>query len=544
MAFTKITRTTEDINTGFGRVNTLIDDLKAVTNAKGASQIGLEDSAGNVTATNVEDAIAEIYTDTASVIILNNTFDENSSTTTGLTWGYQGGTFRLDNVVTTKTAGTVAGLTDDDVNYIEIDPSDGVVKSNITGFTSGSIPIREVTTSSGSQTVSTDKRAWFSQVAAATTSTSGIVELSTDAEAVTGTSDAVVVTPDNLTARMKAPGEIGGTTAAAGNFTNVALTSINTDISSTEVGYLNGVTSAIQTQFGNEAKATLTTAGDVLYASGVNTLARLAKGTAGQAVVMNSGATAPEWADVAPSGHIQGLVLSNAASPDEDITISAGRATDSTNTQMLVLSSAQTKEIDSNWATGTGAGGLATTLTAAASTWYAVHLVLIDSVVEVGFDTSATAATLIAEDSATAYRRIGWILTDGDTDILTFTDVEIAGGAVDREWKAQITDLLNSTTGGSRQLLTVSAPANSIVNLSGFVSSGSNNEAWFKSTSFTDIDPDSMGEPDIRTSANDSSGTTNRNVFVDGSNQIAWRQTAIGSFAFSLHTNGYTDRRV
>lgn len=39
-----------------------------------------------------------------------------------------------------------------------------------------------------------------------------------------------------------------------------------------------------------------TAAGDVLYYSAADTLARLAKGTAGQKLKMNSGATAPEWA--------------------------------------------------------------------------------------------------------------------------------------------------------------------------------------------------------------------------------------------------------
>ena len=39
--------------------------------------------------------------------------------------------------------------------------------------------------------------------------------------------------------------------------------------------------------------------GDVLYGSGTDTLARLDKGTAGQSLVMNSGATAPEWGDSA-----------------------------------------------------------------------------------------------------------------------------------------------------------------------------------------------------------------------------------------------------
>lgn len=41
-----------------------------------------------------------------------------------------------------------------------------------------------------------------------------------------------------------------------------------------------------------------TAAGDILYLTAANTLARLAKGTASQALLMNSGATAPEWGDV------------------------------------------------------------------------------------------------------------------------------------------------------------------------------------------------------------------------------------------------------
>ncbi len=37
--------------------------------------------------------------------------------------------------------------------------------------------------------------------------------------------------------------------------------------------------------------------GDILYVTAANTLARLPKGTAGQALVMNTGATAPEWTE-------------------------------------------------------------------------------------------------------------------------------------------------------------------------------------------------------------------------------------------------------
>lgn len=45
------------------------------------------------------------------------------------------------------------------------------------------------------------------------------------------------------------------------------------------------------------AKAIGTAAGDIIYFTGNATPARLAKGTAGQVLTMNAGATAPEWAD-------------------------------------------------------------------------------------------------------------------------------------------------------------------------------------------------------------------------------------------------------
>ena len=45
------------------------------------------------------------------------------------------------------------------------------------------------------------------------------------------------------------------------------------------------------------APAKVTAAGDIVYATGANALARLAKGSAYQVLRMNSGATAPEWAN-------------------------------------------------------------------------------------------------------------------------------------------------------------------------------------------------------------------------------------------------------
>jgi len=50
------------------------------------------------------------------------------------------------------------------------------------------------------------------------------------------------------------------------------------------------------------------TAGDILYATGSTTLAKLAKGSAADVLTMNTGATAPEWAAAAGGGKILQVV--------------------------------------------------------------------------------------------------------------------------------------------------------------------------------------------------------------------------------------------
>lgn len=63
---------------------------------------------------------------------------------------------------------------------------------------------------------------------AATETGSGVVELATDAETVTGTATDKVTTPANITAKMSAPGAIGGTTPSTGAFTNITVTETTT----------------------------------------------------------------------------------------------------------------------------------------------------------------------------------------------------------------------------------------------------------------------------------------------------------------------------
>ena len=58
--------------------------------------------------------------------------------------------------------------------------------------------------------------------------------------------------------------------------------------------------------------------GDIMYASGTDTIARLAKGSAAEVLTMNSGATAPEWAAAGGGGlvFLSSVTLAGAANYD------------------------------------------------------------------------------------------------------------------------------------------------------------------------------------------------------------------------------------
>jgi hypothetical protein len=78
-------------------------------------------------------------------------------------------------------------------------------------------------------------------------------------------------------------------------------------VSATELGYLDGVTSAIQTQLdAKTAKSTLTTTGDIYYASAANTPARLGIGSTGNVLTVASGI--PSWAAPAGGGKVLQVV--------------------------------------------------------------------------------------------------------------------------------------------------------------------------------------------------------------------------------------------
>ena len=89
----------------------------------------------------------------------------------------------------------------------------------------------------------------------------------------------------------------------------------------TEIGYLSGVTSAIQTQLdGKTLKSTLTTKGDIYAATAASTPARLAVGTDGQYLKANSStATGLEWASVGNNLTVVSKTTTYTATTTDDV---------------------------------------------------------------------------------------------------------------------------------------------------------------------------------------------------------------------------------
>ncbi len=337
MAFSKATKTgaSKDLITeGWDKFNDLIDDLLSTSSGLGASQIGIQDSAGNMAATNVETALAEIYTDIASGTSFSNQFDENSDTTTGTTWGYEAGLLRSSTAVTTVATGTI-GLTDDDVNYVEIDSS-GVVSKNTTSFTAGKFALRTITVASGVQTVSTDSRVFFDigvrGVAqggtGAATLTDGGVLLGSGTGAITAMAvltDGQMIVGDGTTDPVAESGatlrtSIGVGTGDSPQFTGIELghatdttltrasagdVNIQGNIAyragGTDVAVADGGTGAGTATAGFDALSPMTTVGDIIYGGASGTGTRLAAGATTELLV-GGGAAAPVWTTATGTG--------------------------------------------------------------------------------------------------------------------------------------------------------------------------------------------------------------------------------------------------
>lgn len=95
----------------------------------------------------------------------------------------------------------------------------------------------------------------------ATTTIAGKLRLATNAEAVTGSlTTNVAINPGSLTARLAAPGTIGGTTPGAGNFAGLTSTGITTLASGAGVAAKLGNTTGTVGFFGSAGATRVTQA--------------------------------------------------------------------------------------------------------------------------------------------------------------------------------------------------------------------------------------------------------------------------------------------
>jgi hypothetical protein len=114
-------------------------------------------------------------------------------------------------------------------------------------------------------------------------------------------------------------------------------------VSATELGYVDGVTSAIQTQLdAKTAKSTLTTTGDIYYASAANTPARLGIGSTGNVLTVASGI--PSWAAPAGGGKVLQVVegsyatqVDNATTTFQDTNLTANITPSSASSKILII---------------------------------------------------------------------------------------------------------------------------------------------------------------------------------------------------------------
>jgi hypothetical protein len=250
------------------------------------------------------------------------------------------------------------------------------------------------------------------------------------------------------------------------------------------------------------------------------------------------------FASGAPRGYLSGMGLSNDTDTDHDILVAVGIVRDAADAVDIELTSAITKQIDASWASGDDAGGLSSSLTLSADTWYHVHAIIVSGSADIGFDTSVTAANLVTDHSATAYRRIGSVLTDSSSNIINFQQF-----GDEFIYDSQVNNLSSGSPGTTRLTQTVTAPlgveTRAILGIIAVVA-GSNSGVRFTIThpGVTDAaaataNLNNGGENSSNNNGTWASGT--HIVRTNTSSQVAYRQDFGASV--SINTNGYYDDR-
>ena len=282
--------------------------------------------------------------------------------------------------------------------------------------------------------------------------------------------------------------------------------------------------------------------GDLLTLGAAGTLAKVAVGANGLAVVANSSAASGiNYAYPAMRSYLSGCALSTAGS-SATMSIAAGVAVDSTNDAAMVL--AAIAKTTSAWAVGTGNGGKMSAAAIANSTWYHFYVIqrVNTGVVDVGFDTSASAPTM--PTNYTLFRRIGSGKTDGSAQWVAFTQTGdhfvLSTGLSDAS--SPIANAGSSAV--TRTLAGVPTGVVVTAEVQMEVTSGSANNALYLSPLTSDDVAVGTTVADCLAQAASFLGFAAKQVDTNSSAQIRSRQSGTnGSDSISIRTIGWFDRR-
>lgn len=140
----------------------------------------------------------------------------------------------------------------------------------------------------------------------------------------------------------------------------VQLTDSTSSTSTTTAATPNSVKSAYDLANAAIPKSLVDSAGDLIYATANDTVARLAIGTAGQVLKVNSGATAPEWGAASSTPTFSGALVYNSAN-----------TTVSNNSELFFTYNSEVYDSDAYHSTSSNTGRL--TIPSGKSGYYKVY---------------------------------------------------------------------------------------------------------------------------------------------------------------------------
>lgn len=251
-----------------------------------------------------------------------------------------------------------------------------------------------------------------------------------------------------------------------------------------------------------------------------------------------------------PPDYISGLVPSNAADTDHDITLTSGRARNHDNDIDIILAASITKQIDAAWAVGTNLGGLDTGAVAN-NTTYRMYLIrrsdtgVVDAIFSAQLD-EATGPTM--PTSYDDYAGLGvYVRTDGSANIRNGTWVGDGSNPFFR-YDAAIVDVNDNTiTSNTAETATLSIPPDTLAHIRIKVSSNTANlpvSALVRPIGASDVTVDGASVSDVGTNDTSTTSTPEETGFaivpVDASSQcqyVAYEASNVTTVI--IHTLGY-----